>query len=194
MRRILKKIILTGGIILLGVLIIYVITNKPSIIEKIELTVIHDFPGNEILKQHEEEEMNRILSGDTDGEVVRLENGLPEEWEEGKIVCMTIGVTMRNLTVMPLNNMEATIKEKSEDSYILYTWGDVVTQRQPPFSKKKITIMWFDMFCGDMSYDEIRDYVSKCTAVVRYTMPLFGTHTMEIPLKDIEITKIIEMD
>lgn len=194
MKRIVKKTLITTALISLALIIVYILTNRPVICKKYELSILLDSDNSIILKEEEEEEMNCILQGETEGDVIRNNVKLPEEWEEGKIVTFAVHITMRNITVLPLDNINATIGEKTEDSYILFTYCDLETQRIKPLSKKEVCVMWFEMYCDEMDYNQIREYISKRTAVVNYTMPLLGTHSMEIPLKDVKIKKILDVD
>lgn len=194
MKRIIKKILITATSILLVLIIVYILTNSPAIVQKIGVSILLDSDDSIILKEDEEEEMNRILQGDAEGDVIRKNAELPEEWEEGKIVTFAVHITMRNITVFPLDNINATIGEKTEDSYILRTYCNVETQWIKPLSKNKVCVMWFEMYCDEMDYNQIREYISGKTAVVSYTIPLLGRHSMEIPLKDVEIEKILDED
>ena len=193
MKRIVKKTLVVLIIISLLLIVIYILITKPVINNKTEISILN-IVSDDIGIKDEMDEMSIIIQGETDGEVIRENIELPEEWEEGRVISVAVDLTMCNVTCFPLNDLNATIKEKSDDSYILYTYSNVETQWIKPFSKKRVCVMWFRMYCDEMDYNQIREYISKRTAVVNYTMPLLGTHSMEIPLKDVKIKKILDVD
>ena len=187
-----KKVIKLIIILMLIGVVVYFNAYKPAkIYEKTASIHIIDYKIEDPDEEYDRELFDILISeynGENydgyinDEKLVRTNSELPSDKS------IYVSLKIKNRSIFLLNNINAMIAKNDKDSRILYTSGCVMIQQVKPLkTNDKVDIMVVEMYTGDMTDEEILDYIRKQYVTVYYETKFNGVKSEKISLKDASI-------
>lgn len=124
-----------------------------------------------------------------DEQLVRKNRNLPSDKTKdyGTVI---ISVEFKNNSIFNLKDIIGSVTNEKDDSYVLYSTGAFVSENIKPLKTKKDTeIIWLTMYMGDMSDEEILDYIQRLDIEVYYSSKMLGSNDEIISLKHAKLRK-----
>ncbi len=118
-----------------------------------------------------------------DEKLVRTDGNLPSD-KTKDYKSIAIEVKVKNRSIFDMENFVASI-DMEEHSDILYTYGSIVCERVESFKTGNVNVMWLEMYCGDMTDEEIVEYIKGLTIKVSYGNGITGVRTEAVKISDV---------
>lgn len=118
-----------------------------------------------------------------DEKLVRTDGQLPSD-KTKDYKSIAIKIKVKNRSIIAQENFVASM-EMAENSNILYTCGEIVCQNVKAFKTGNVTVMWLEMYCGDMTDEEIAEYIKGLTIKVSYGNSVTGVKTESVKISDV---------
>lgn len=195
-KKVIKLIIIL--ILIIGIVVYFNAFKPAKIYEKTANINIIDYKieGEDSDEEYYREPFDNLISEyngeDYDGfindeKLVRTNSELPSD-KDKDYKSIYVSLKIKNRSIFLLNNINAMIAKNDKDSRILYTSGCVMTQQVKPLkTNDKVDIMVVEMYTGDMTDEEILDYIRKQDITVYYETKFNGVKSEKISLKDASI-------
>lgn len=194
-----RKIIVIAIIIIPVLIFIYFNVIKPCEINenKIEIFISRD-DENLAGEEYDDEIFNALIDRYegknssvffNDEQLVRKNRNLPSDKTKdyGTVI---ISVEFKNNSIFNLKDIIGSVTNEKDDSYVLYSTGAFVSENIKPLKTKKDTeIIWLTMYMGDMSDEEILDYIQRLDIEVYYSSKMLGSNDEIISLKHAKLRK-----
>lgn len=184
-----KSIIILISIIVLF-LIVWLNAIKPTKIneDKIEVFIDNNALINpegydrslfdSLINRYNGEEYDQFIN---DQQLVRTNKELPSDKDED-YKSVAIEIEIKNRSIFDLNNFVATM-DIDENSRILYTHGSIVNEKVGSLKTGKPTVMWLEVYCGDITDEELIEYIQNQRITLYYDNPVSGVVTEKVSLK-----------
>ncbi len=192
-----RKIIVIAIVIIPVLIFIYFNVIKPCEISenKIEIYIARDDEklagekyNDEIFKalidRYEGKNTSVFLN---DEQLVRKNKELPSEKTKdyGTVI---ISTEFKNNSIFSLNDIIGSVCNEEDDSYVLYSTGPFASERIKSLKTKQDTeIIWLTMYMGEMTDEEILEYVQKLDIKVYYNSKMSGSNDQVISLKNAKL-------
>lgn len=115
--------------------------------------------------------------------LVRTDGNLPSD-KEKDYKSIAIHMEIKNRSIFKQEHFVASI-EMEEHSNILFTDDNLVYENVKAFKTDDVTVMWLEMYCGDMTDEEIAEYIKGLTIKVSYGNSITGVKTESVKISDV---------
>ena len=190
-RKLIKIVII---LVVIAIAVYFNVYKPAKIYEKTASIHIIDYKieGEEYDRELFDDLISEYNGEDYDGfinnnNLVRTNSELPSN-KDKDYKSIYVSLKIKNRSIFLLNDINAIVMKKNKDSRILYTSGCFITQQVKPFkTNDKVDIMDIEMYTGDMTDEEILDYIRKQDVTVYYETKFNGVKSEKISLKDASI-------
>lgn len=186
-----KKVIFITLILTLGLVFIWFNIIKPCEIESdISIYIAQDYgisgenyhteTYDNLISQYNGKKITQIIN---DEKLVRTDGSIPSDKKKDyKRICIELKV--KNRSIFEQEHFVASIK-MSEHSEVLYTYDSMISENVKPFNTGNVDVMWLEMYCEDMTDEEIAEYIEGLTIKVSYGNSVTGVKTENIKISDV---------
>ena len=192
-----KKVIKLIIILMLIGAVVYFNVYKPAKIYEKTANIYICENDNETSDEEYDRELFDDLISEYNGEnydgfindeiLVRTNTELPSN-KDKDYKSIYVSLKIKNRSIFLLNNINAMITKKDKDSRILYTHTSEMTEYVKLLkTNNDVDIMVVEMYTGDMTDEEILDYIRKQDVTVYYETKFNGIKSEKISLKDASI-------
>lgn len=186
-----KKAIFITLMLTLGLIFIWFNIVKPcKISDKAKIFIYEDYGlSDEIYDTKTYDNLISVYNGKgatqviNDEKLVRTDGELPSD-KTKDYKSIGIHIKVKNRSIFKQEHFVASI-EMEEHSNILFTDDNLVYENVKAFKTDDVTVMWLEMYCGDMTDEEIAEYIKGLTIKVSYGNSITGVKTESVKISDV---------
>lgn len=119
-------------------------------------------------------------------ELVRTNSELPSVKRED-YVSIAVDMEVKNISLFAVKDFSATVNSTDADSRILYTDTNMELESVKGISKKVVTVVWMEVYRGDMTDKELFEYLKSQTITVYFENSAAGVKSQRISLNDCSV-------
>lgn len=190
MKKYIKKIIVI--FVLALVLGIFLLTNVfvPCKTGNVELSITDNFKEsdekyvddmfNSLVDIYEGKEETSFVN---DEQLIRTNRELPsDKAKDYETICVNLNV--KNRSIFSLDNFSGTVEINDPDSRVLFTYGNEVTEKVSPLSEDMVSVIWLEMYCGDLTREELLEYIRGLDIIIYYESSIAGVKQEKVSLQE----------
>lgn len=174
---------------------------SPCKISKKNAKITISAENNDDNEEYNDEKYNKLLNlyknGKIDEDVsdmrlVRMNGGLPSKYaKDYRKISLSLKITNRSF--LKINDFECFFLDNDPDDNILYSDRkyEVIHDIRGLKIVEDVPVIRFEMYVGDMSDEEIIDYIKTKEIYIIYKHKFVGIEDIKISLKDLDI-KVVD--